>query len=64
MSGGGWNGSASLCVSALTQEDERITGHCGLRVALDVRRLTLTFDPADAADRERIARLYRQARVV
>ena len=34
------------------------------RVALDVRRLTLTFDPSDAGDRERIARLYRHARVV
>src|SRR5262249_6240429 len=34
------------------------------RVALAVRRLTLTFAPADAADRERIARLYREARVI
>jgi GTP-binding protein HflX len=34
------------------------------RVALDVRRITLTFDPADNADRERIARVYRHARVL
>jgi GTP-binding protein HflX len=56
---------SSLCVSAATQEGmpdliETITS----RVALDVRRLTLTFDPSDAGDRERIAQLYRQARVV
>jgi GTP-binding protein HflX len=56
---------SSLCVSAATQEGmpdliETITS----RVALDVRRLTLTFDPSDADDRERIAQLYRQARVV
>ena len=34
------------------------------RLALDVRRVSLTFDPDDAADRELIARLYRHARVV
>ena len=34
------------------------------RLALDVRRVTLTFDPGDPADRERIARLYRHARVL
>ena len=33
-------------------------------LALDVRRVTLTFDPDDPADRERIARVYRHARVV
>ena len=34
------------------------------RLALDVRRVTLTFNPDESADRERIARLYRHARVL
>jgi 50S ribosomal subunit-associated GTPase HflX len=34
------------------------------RLALDVVRVTLTFDPESGADRERIARVYRHARVV
>ena len=34
------------------------------RVALDVRRITLTLDQQNAADRELIARLYRHARVI
>ena len=34
------------------------------RLALDVHRLTLTFDPGRAEDRERILRLYRYARVL
>ncbi len=55
----------ALCVSALTGDGmSELLDTVASRVALDVRRLTLTFDPADAADRERIARLYRQARVV
>ena len=55
----------SLCVSALTREGiSELLDTVASRVALDVMRLTLTFDPADPADRERIARLYRQARVV
>ncbi len=33
------------------------------RLALDVVRVTLTFDPADAADRERVAWVYRHGRV-
>jgi GTP-binding protein HflX len=56
---------ASLCVSAATREGiPDLIETIASRVALDVRRLTLTFDPSDAGDRERIARLYRQARVV
>jgi GTPase len=56
---------ASLCVSAATREGiPDLVETIASRVALDVRRLTLTFDPSDAGDRERIARLYRQARVV
>jgi len=34
------------------------------RLALDVRRVTLTFDPDDDADRELIARVYRHGRVL
>jgi GTP-binding protein HflX len=34
------------------------------RLALDVRRMTLTFDPDNPADQERMARLYRHARVL
>ncbi len=34
------------------------------RLALDVRRVTLTFDPDDPDDRERMARVYRHARVL
>jgi GTP-binding protein HflX len=55
----------ALCISALQREGvddlvETITS----RLELDVRRVTLTFDAADAADRERIARVYRHARVL
>jgi GTP-binding protein HflX len=34
------------------------------RLALDVRRVTLSYDPDSAADRDRMARLYRHARVL
>jgi GTP-binding protein HflX len=34
------------------------------RVALDTRRITITFDSGKAFDRDQIARLYRVARVV
>jgi hypothetical protein len=34
------------------------------RLALDTRRLLITFDGHSAADREQISRLYRVARVV
>ena len=53
------------CISALTGEGvDEIVDTMTSRLALDVRRVTLTFDPASAADRERIARVYRHARVV
>ena len=56
---------AALCVAAMTKEGvPDLIETMASRVALDVRRLTLTFDPSDAGDRERIARLYRHARVV
>jgi GTPase len=56
---------AALGVSAVTRDGiTDLIETIASRVALDVRRLTLTFDPSDEGDRERIARLYRQARVV
>ncbi len=56
---------SALLISALTKEgiDELIEAIAS-RLALDVIRLTLTFDPADADDRARIARVYRHGRVV
>jgi GTP-binding protein HflX len=56
---------SALCISALQRQgiDELIETITS-RLALDVRRMTLTFDPDSVADRERIARLYRHARVV
>jgi GTP-binding protein HflX len=55
----------ALCISALTHENVgELVDVIASRLALDVRRLTISLDPADAADRERIARLYRHARVL
>jgi GTPase len=53
---------ASLCVSALRREGlDELIDTIASRLALDVTRVTLTFDPDD---RERIARTYRHARVL
>jgi GTPase len=56
---------SALCISALTKQgvDELIETITS-RLALDVTRVTLTFDPENAHDRERIARVYRHGRVV
>jgi GTP-binding protein HflX len=62
----------ALCVSALSGQpaEARPWGIAELidtlasRLALDVRRVTLAFDPALPADREAIARLYRHGRVL
>jgi GTP-binding protein HflX len=56
---------AALCISALQRNgiDELIETITS-KVALDVRRVTLTFDPDDPADRERMARTYRHGRVI
>jgi len=56
---------AALRISALTGEgvDELIDALAS-RLALDVTRVTLTFDADDPADRARMARLYRHARVL
>jgi len=56
---------SALCVSALTGEGiDELVETITSRLALDICRVTLTFDPEDATDRERIARLYRHGRVV
>ena len=56
---------AAICVSALHREGlDELVETVASRLALDIRRVTLTFDPDDPADRERIARVYRHARVL
>jgi GTP-binding protein HflX len=56
---------AALCISALRSEGiDELVETIASRLALDVRRVTLTFDPGSESDRERIARLYRHARVI
>lgn len=56
---------ASLLISAVRREGiDELVDTLTCRLALDVQRMTLSFDPGDPADRERIARLYRQARVL
>jgi GTP-binding protein HflX len=55
----------ALCISAQTgQGVDELVETVASRLALDVRRMTLTFDPDDPAEREQIARLYRHARVL
>jgi GTP-binding protein HflX len=56
---------AALLISAIARDGlDELVDTVASRLALDVRRMTLTFDPEDPADRERIARLYRHAHVV
>jgi GTP-binding protein HflX len=56
---------SALCISALERDGiDELVETIASRVALDVRRVTMTFDPEKAADRERIARVYRHARVI
>jgi GTPase len=56
---------AAMLISAITREGlDELIDIVASRVALDVRRMTLTFDPGDPADRERIARVYRHAHVL
>ena len=55
----------ALCISALRGEGmAELVDTLVSRLALDVSRVTLTFNPEDPADREEIARLYRHARVL
>jgi GTPase len=55
----------ALCLSALERRgiDDLIDALMS-RLALDVRRVTLTFDPDAPVDREQIGRVYRHGRVI
>ena len=54
-----------LRISALQRQGiDELVETMTSRLALDVRRVTLTFDTSDAADRERMSRVYRHARVL
>jgi GTPase len=56
---------SALNISALQREGiDELVETITSRLELDVRRVTMMFDPESATDRERIARLYRHARVV
>jgi GTP-binding protein HflX len=56
---------AAVCISALQGSGvDELVETIASRLALDVRRITVVFDPVDPASRERIARLYRHARVL
>jgi GTP-binding protein HflX len=56
---------AAVFISALTGDGvDDLVEVLASRLALDVRRVTLNFDADSAADRERIARVYRYARVL
>ena len=56
---------SALLISSLTRQGiDELVETITSRLALDVVRVTLTFDPDNDADRERIARVYRHARVV
>jgi GTP-binding protein HflX len=55
----------AVCISALRKAGtDELLDMITARLALDVRRVTLTFDPDDEEDRVLIARLYRHARVL
>jgi GTP-binding protein HflX len=55
----------ALCISALTREGlVELIETIASRLALDVRRMTIELDAGNPADRERIARIYRHARVL
>ena len=56
---------AVLCISALRREGlDALIDAMASHLSLDVTRVTLSFDPDVEGDRERIARLYRHARVL
>ena len=56
---------AAAVVSARTGEGiDELVQMVASRLALDTRRITITFNSGDAFDRQQIARLYRVARVV
>jgi GTP-binding protein HflX len=54
-----------LCISALSGSGlDGLIDTMAAHLALDVTRLTLSFNPDDEEDRARIARVYRHARVL
>ncbi len=56
---------SAILISALTRDGvDELVDTVASRLALDVVRMTLTFDPDSSADRERISRVYRHARVI
>lgn len=56
---------SALYISALERDGlDELVETITSRLALDVRRITLTLDPGSEEDRARIARLYRHARVL
>ena len=56
---------AAAVISARTGEGiEALIQMVASRVALDTRRIAITFDSGNSFDRQRIARLYRVARVI
>jgi GTPase len=56
---------SALCISALKRQGiTELIDTMASRVALDVRRVTLTFNTDDPDDREQIAQLYRHAHVL
>jgi GTPase len=56
---------AAICISALLGDGHHeLLETVASRLALDTRRVHLEFDSRSEADRDRIARVYRHARVV
>jgi GTP-binding protein HflX len=56
---------AALFISALRRQGiDELIETIASRLALDIRRVTLTFNPDDDGDRERIAALYRGGQVI
>jgi GTPase len=56
---------SALVISALTGDGiDELLAAVTKQLALDIERVTLTFDPDDAGDRARMARLYRDGRIV
>lgn len=55
----------AVCVSALTGEGRTaLIETIAQKLEMDTQRVTLEFDAHNADDREKIARVYRHARVV
>jgi hypothetical protein len=53
---------SAVTISATTEKGRPAIG-CRCAPDLDVRRVTLSFNPDDEIDRERIGRVYRHGRV-